>query len=263
MEGSDTMSSVAQAWAEKYHAGHPEALIQVLSPGSGVGIAGLIDGNCDMANASRAMEDKEIQSLWDNRHLKAKEHIVGYDALAVYVHKDNPLDSISFDELKEIYGKDGKITKWSQLGVDPKKLGTDKIVLVSRQNNSGTYAYFAETVLGKGGQYKLGTLDQIGSEHVVTLVANTPGAIGYSGMGFAAAGVKMLQVARHKGEPAVAPTVENALKKTNGYPITRPLYIYTAGEPTGKVKAFLDWILGKEGQQVLVKQGYVSVLLHE
>ena len=132
--------------------------------------------------------------LWDKRHLKPKEHVVGYDALAVYVHKDNPLDSITFDQLEQIYGKDGKITKWSQLGVDPKALGTDEIVLVSRQNSSGTYAYFAETVLGKGGQYKLGTLDQIGSEHVVALVANTPGAIGYSGMGFATAGVKMLKL---------------------------------------------------------------------
>jgi phosphate transport system substrate-binding protein len=165
--------------------------------------------------------------------------------------------------LKEIYGKGGKITKWSQLGVDPKKLGNDKIVLVSRQNSSGTYAYFAETVLGKGGQYKLGTLDQSGSADVVALVAHTPGAIGYSGMGFATHDVRKIPIARHKGEPAVEATVENALKKTNGYPITRPLYIYTAGEPTGKVKAFLDWILGKEGQQVLEKQGYVSVLLHD
>jgi len=260
MEGSDTMVNVAQAWAEEYHQMHPKAIVQVLGGGSGVGIASLIDGNCDLANASRKMENKEIQRLKAKRGAEPKEHVVGYDALAVYVHKHNPLDSISLEELAEIYGEGGKISKWSQLGVDSKVLGTDEITRVSRQNSSGTYAYFREAVLGKGRDYKLGSIDQSGSKDVVALVASTPGAIGYSGMGYATPGVKTLKISKHKGEPGIAPTIENA--KNEKYPISRPLWIYTAGEPEGQAKAFLDWILGPEGQKVVLELGYVPVGEH-
>ncbi|MGA2034066.1 MAG: phosphate ABC transporter substrate-binding protein, partial [Thermoguttaceae bacterium] len=257
MEGSDTMVNLAQAWAEKYHSQHPEAMVQVLGGGSGVGIASLIDGNCDMANASRKMEPNEIERVKAKRGADPQEHVVGFDALAVYVHKDNPIESISLDELAEIYGQDGKTSKWSQLGVDSKKLGNDKIVRVSRQNSSGTYAYFREAVLGKGRDYTQELISQSGSKDVVDLVATTPAAIGYSGMGYATPGVKVLKIAKHKGDPAIAPTVENAKKQKDGYPITRPLLIYTVGAPSGKIKAFLDWIQAKEGQKVVLDLGYV------
>jgi phosphate transport system substrate-binding protein len=263
MEGSDTMVNLAQAWAEKYHDQHPEVTVQVLGGGSGVGIASLIDGNCDLANASREMEDKEIQRVKAKRGTDPKEHIVGYDALAVYVHKDNPLDTISIAELAEIYGQDGAISKWSQLGIDSKALGSDEITCVSRQNSSGTYVYFREAVLGKGRDYKLGTIDQSGSKDVVALIANTPSAIGYSGMGYAAPGVKMLKISAKKGEPGIAPTMENAMKKKDRYPITRSLLIYTAGEPSGQVKTFMDWILAAEGQKMVDQLGYVPVAKHE
>jgi phosphate transport system substrate-binding protein len=259
MEGSDTMVNLAQAWAEKYHKSYPKVSIQVLGGGSGVGLASLIDGNCDLANASRKMEDKEVQKLKTKRHVDPKEYIVGYDALAVYVHKNNPLESISLEELADIYGEGGSITKWSQLGADDKALGTDEITRVSRQNSSGTYVYFREAVLGKGRDYKLGSIDQSGSKDVVALIARTPGAIGYSGMGYATPEVKMLKISVKKGEPAIAPTVENAKKTTDGYPITRPLLIYSAGEPTGQCKEYLDWILGKEGQALVVQLGYVPL----
>ncbi|MGO8690342.1 MAG: phosphate ABC transporter substrate-binding protein [Thermoguttaceae bacterium] len=259
MEGSDTMVNVAQAWAETYHATHPEVMVQVSDGGSGVGIASLIDGKCDMANASRAMEAPEIERCKQRRGVEPKQCVIGYDALAVYVAKNNPLDSISMEELAQIYGKDGKITKWSQLGVDSKAVGNDQITLVGRHNSSGTYAYFQEAILGAHGEYKLGSVDESGSKEVVALVANTPGAIGYSGMGYATAEVKMLKLSRRKGEPGVAPTVKNAKLKSGGYPITRPLYIYTAGEPKGEVKKFLDWILGKQGQKVVLELGFVPV----
>jgi phosphate transport system substrate-binding protein len=259
MEGSDTMVNLAQAWAEKYHQSYPQVTIQVLGGGSGVGLASLIDGNCDLANASRKMEEKEIQKLKTKRDLDAKEYIVGYDALAVYVHKDNPLDAISIEELAEIYGEGGKTNKWSQLGIDSKVLGSDEITRVSRQNSSGTYAYFREAVFGKGRDYKLGSIDQSGSKDVVALISTTPSAIGYSGMGYDAPGVKMLKISAKKGEPAIAPTVENAKKQKDGYPITRPLMIYSAGEPVGQSKEFLNWILGKEGQALVVQLGYVSL----
>ncbi len=263
MEGSDTMSNVAQAWAEQYHARNPEVMVQVRGGGSGLGIASLIQGNCDLANASRDIEEKEIQQLWDKRHLKPKEFIVGYDALAVYVHEDNPLNSISLDELAEIFGEGGRITKWSQLGVRSEAIRNDAIVRVCRQNSSGTYAYFRDVVLGKHGEYKLGSLDQCGSADVVALIAHTPGAIGYSGMGFAGPGVKMLKISKHKGGPALAPTLENATKKKDRYPITRSLLIYTAGELKGEVPTFLDWILGKEGQEVVRQLGFVPKSDHD
>jgi phosphate transport system substrate-binding protein len=261
VEGSDTMVNLAQAWAENYHAKHPDASIQVLGGGSGVGITSMIDGNCDLATCSRKMEEKEIKRVQAKRGCDPLEHIVGYDALAVYVHKDNPLDTISIDELAEIYGDGGKITKWSQLGIDSKTLGTDEITRVSRQNSSGTYAYFREAVLGKKRDYKLGSIDQNGSKDVVALIANTPGAIGYSGMGYKEPGVKTLKITKKKGEPGVEPTVVTA--KNNCYPITRPLLIYSAGKPAGKIKDFLDWILASDGQKVVLELGYVPVGDHE
>jgi phosphate transport system substrate-binding protein len=258
IEGSDTMVNLAQGWAENYHAEFPAAMIQVSGGGSGVGIASLIDGNCEIASASREMKDKERERVLAKRGRERIEYIVGYDALAVYVHKDNPLESISIEELAEIYGDGGTITHWSQLGVDPKRLGNDTIIRVSRQNSSGTYVYFREKVLGKQRDYKLGSIDQSGSVDVVALVANTPSAIGYSGMGYTTPGVKMLRISKHKGELGIAPTVENAKKKGAGaYPITRPLLLYTAGEPGARAKAFLDWIEGKHGQRVVVELGYV------
>ena len=206
-----------------------------------------------MANASRKIKPKEATRIETNQGKKPKEHIVGFDALAVYVHKDHPLDEISIEVLAEIYGEGGKIENWSEVSDKAASLG--EIVRVSRQNNSGTYAYFREAVLGKKRDYKLGSIDQSGSKDVVALVGKTPGAIGYSGMGYATPEVKMLRITKSKGDPSVAPTVANA--KNGTYPITRPLHIYTIGEPTGSIKDYIEWIMSSEGQQVVTKLGYV------
>ena len=249
------MVNLAQAWAEKYHAKYTNASVQVLGGGSGVGISSLINGSCDMANASRKMKEKEVKKALDRRGKEPKEYVVGYDALAVYVHKDNPLDSILIEELAEVYGDGGETVKWSQLGVAANAIKRDEIIRVSRQNNSGTYVYFREAVLGKAREYKLGSIDQSGSKDVVALVSRTPGAIGYSGMGYATPEVKTLRIAKKKGEEAVAPTMESAM--SGKYPITRPLHIYTCGEPTGPVRDYLDWILSEEGQKIVEELGYV------
>lgn len=254
MSGSDTMVNLAQAWAEKYSA-KTGVKVQVLGGGSGVGIASLIDGTCDMANASRKMKDKEKTRAKENAGKDPVEFIVGYDALAVYIHKDNPIDAISMEELAEIYGDGGSFEEWSQ--VSDKTAGLGKIIRVSRQNNSGTYAYFREAILGKERDYKLGSIDQSGSKDVVALVGRTAGAIGYSGMGYATPEVKMCHIAEKKGDEAVAPTVENA--KNGSYPITRPLHIYTLGQPDGKIKAYLEWIMSEEGQAVVTELGYVPI----
>ncbi|MEN6449870.1 MAG: phosphate ABC transporter substrate-binding protein [Thermoguttaceae bacterium] len=255
--GSDTMVNVAQAWAEEYMKKHPDVNIDVRGGGSGVGIADLIAGKCDLANSSRKMTETEIKKTKDKQGAEPKELIVGYDALAIYVPKANPLDSISMDELAEIYGKDGKITKWSQLGVKEPALADRKITRFSRQSSSGTYAYFREVVLGKNRDYELGAIDLNGSKDVVTNVAKTPSAIGYSGMGYKTDDVKLLKVSKHKGGKPVAPTVENA--RNNSYPITRPLQIYVVGQPKGAVKEYLDWIHSPAGQKVLLDLGYVPL----
>jgi phosphate transport system substrate-binding protein len=255
MVGSDTMVNVASAWKEKYDKVHPEAKVSVRGGGSGVGIAALINGTCDMANASRDMKPKEKEEVKAKRGKEVKEYVVGHDALAVYVHKDNPLDSITVEELGEMFRDGGSITKWSQLGVDGKKLGTEEIKLVGRQNSSGTYEYFREAVVGEKKDFRKEILAQSGSKDIVALISSTPGAIGYSGMGYATPGVKMLTVAKKKGDEPQAPTIENA--KSGKYPITRSLLIYTAGEPEGRVKEYLDWILGPEGQAIVAELGFV------
>lgn len=257
VEGSDTMVNLAQAWAEAYHKSHPNVSVQVSGGGSGVGIASLIDGVTDIANSSRKMRDKEMKLAQQNLGFAPHEFIVGMDALAVYVHKDNPLETISIEELAEIYGDGGSITKWSQLGIKNEACNSDEITRVSRQNNSGTYHYFREAVLGEARDYKLGSIDQSGSKDVVALVSRTPCAIGYSGMGYKTSDVKWVKVSRKKGEPGVEPSVEAA--KTGEYPIARPLYIYTRGEPTGPVKEYIDWILSDVGQKIVLDLGYVPV----
>ena len=260
-EGSDTMVNIAQAWAEQYNQKHEDVSVQVLGGGSGVGIASLIDGNCDMANTSRKMKPDEMKIVREKRGDEPKEFIVGYDALAIYVHKRNPLESISMEELADLYGEEGKLTKWSELGVHVGTLGTDKIIRINRQSGSGTYFYFRKAVLGKGKDMKLGSIGANGSKDAVSLVSRTPAAIGYSGMGYATDDVKILKVSRRRGEPGVAPTVANA--RSGAYPITRPLRIYTIGEPAGPVKEYLDWILSPEGQEIVLQLGYVPMESNE
>ncbi len=258
VEGSDTMVNIAQAWAERYKRRRPNVSVQVLGGGSGVGIASLIDGNCDLANTSRKMKPDEIEAVRRHHHgVEPREFIVGYDALAVYVHPKNPLDAISMEELADLYGEEGNLTEWPQLGVPSGALGTDKIIRVNRQSSSGTYVYFREAVLGKGKDMKLGSVDANGSKDAVSLIAHTPAAIGYSGMGYAVGNVKMLRVSKRRGGAAAAPTMENAQNGT--YPITRPLQIYVLGDPAGEIKAYLDWILSPEGQEIVVQLGYVPV----
>jgi phosphate transport system substrate-binding protein len=205
--GSDTMVNLAQAWAEEYAKVDPTVSVEVSGGGSGTGIAALINGTVDIANCSRRFEPAEIEQA-KKKHggIEPREFMVGYDALSVYVSKANPLEQITLEQLAEIYGEGGKTTKWSELGVTM-PAGADEIIRVSRQSNSGTYAYFREAILGKGRDFKLGSRDMQGSKDVVELVSKTPGAIGYSGMGYHTPDVKMLRVAKKAGDTAYAATV--------------------------------------------------------
>jgi phosphate transport system substrate-binding protein len=254
-KGSDTLFNVAQAWSEAYQEVDPTTAIVVNGGGSGTGISAMINGTVDIANASRSMKDSEKEEARANGH-DPIEWIVGYDALAVYVHKDNPIEQITMEQLAGIYGEDGTTTKWSDLGITIPGLTDDVIVRVSRMSNSGTFVYFRNTVLGKEAKYKLGSYDMHGSKDVVELCEKTPGAIGYSGLAYATDHVRLVPVVDENGN-AILPTSETAANRT--YPIARPLFMYTAGQPEGKVKSYMDWILSNEGQTILQNEGYAPV----
>lgn len=256
-KGSDTMVNLAQAWAERYVDVTSKASVEVSGGGSGTGVAALINGTVDIANCSRQIRPKELEVATQNTGKAPQEFIVGYDALAVYVHHDAPLDKITISQLAEIYGENGTITLWSHLNITHSDCPSDKIIRISRQSNSGTYFYFREALLGKNRDFRIGSLDLHGSKDVVEVIGRTPCAIGYSGMGYATSHVKMLEVAVDDNSPYYPPTLDNVLAKT--YPIARPLYMYSLGEPTGEVKGYLDWILSEEGQKIVEKLGFVPL----
>ena len=255
-KGSDTLVNVAQAWAENYQTVNADVAVAVSGGGSGTGVAAMINGTVDIANASRQMKRKEID-LAKSRGQDPVEHVVGYDALAVFLHSDNPLDTIGIPQLAEIYGEEGETESWEQLGVEVPGCKDQEIILVSRQNNSGTYAYFRKAVLGGKRDYKLGTRDMHGSKDVVHLVEKTPCAIGYSGLAYATDHVKMACIASAAGASCVNPSVATA--SDGSYPIARPLFMYTNGEPQGEIQSYLDWILSDEGQCIILDKGYAPV----
>ncbi len=254
-KGSDTLVNVAQAWAESYGKVDSAVAVAVSGGGSGTGISAMINGTVDIANSSRRMTPSEIAAARGNGN-DPVQHLVGYDALAVYVHARNPLGSLTMRQLAGIYGDDGTIERWSQLGVEVPGCPTDEIVRVSRQNNSGTFAYFREAVLDNY-DFKLGSHDMHGSKDVVDLVAHTPCAIGYSGLAYATPEVKTPCLAPGEGAPCVTPSMRTALD--GSYPISRPLLMYTSGHPAGEVKKYLDWVLGEEGQCIMLEAGYTPV----
>jgi len=254
-KGSDTLVNVAQAWAEHYRDVKPDVAVAVSGGGSGTGIAAMINGTVDIANASRKMKSKEVDAA-KKKGQNPVEHVVGYDALAVYMHKDNPAKSLSFEQLKAVYVRGGKATNWSDLGLEVPGCKSGKIVVVSRQNNSGTYAYFKKAVLGKKGKFRQGTLDMHGSKDVVDLVEKTPCAIGYSGLAYATDHLKMACISK-EGGACVNPSVATASDRS--YPIARPLFMYTNGEPTGEIGTYMDWVKSDKGQCILLKKGYAPI----
>ena len=255
-KGSDTLVNVAQAWAEAYKEVNPDIAIAVSGGGSGTGISAMINGTVDIANASREMKDKELEAARTNG-VEPVEHTVGFDALAIFIHPDNPAASFSIPQLASIYGELADVETWDQLGIEIPGCDSGEIVRVSRQNNSGTYVYFKEAVLGKEQDYRLGSRDMHGSKDVVDLVQNTPCAIGYSGLAYATDTVKMPCVSVDSASDCVAPSVDTAID--GSYPVARPLFMYTAGQPQGAVKIYMDWILGDDGQCILLDKGYAPV----
>ncbi|MBC7233617.1 MAG: phosphate ABC transporter substrate-binding protein [Chloroflexi bacterium] len=253
-KGSDTMVNLALAWAEAYMQLHPEVRISVTGGGSGTGIAAMINGTVDIANASREMKPEEIAAAKANG-ITPVEFVVARDAIAVVVHPSNPVQQLTLQQISDIYT--GKITNWREVGGENRP-----IVLLSRESNSGTYVYFLEHVvrLGKADSDLLFSPDTLlmpSSEGISCEVRQNPNAIGYDGLGYVTPDQKVIAVAKDASSPYVLPSVATVNDGT--YPIARPLYMYTAGEPHGQIKAYLDWILS-EGQTQVTELGFVPLL---
>ena len=245
IKGSDTMVILGQRWAEEYMKSHPGTVIQVTGGGSGTGIAALINGSTDIAEASRPMKPEEKDSVKDKQGKDVVEIPVAQDGVALYVHASNPLKSITLEQAKAVYT--GKLTQWSELGV---KAGP--IIVYGRENNSGTYAYFKEHVLGKE-DFAPEVLSLPGTAAVINAISKDSNAIGYGGVAYGK-GIRELPVAKDDKSPAVAPTMKNVMD--GSYPISRTLYFYTAGKPEGEMKRFIDWTLGAQGQKICEQVGY-------
>jgi len=253
--GSDSMAIAVMRWSEQYKRKNTTIGVAVSGGGTGTGIAALLNGTVDIANASRAMNRREI-NLARERGIAPVQHIIGYDAVAVYVHKDNPIRSLSFSQLANIYGDGGKTESWTDLGSEVPGCGDQKIVRVGRQNSSGTYAYLRENVMG-GKRFKQGTLEAQSSKDLVELVAKTPCAIGYSSFVYASPDIKVACITENSDEPCLIPSIRGVTERT--YPVSRPLYMYTKEPATGDVKRYLDWTLSDEGQCILLKHQYAPV----
>lgn len=244
IKGSDTMVILAQRWAEQYMRSHPGATIQVSGGGSGTGIAALINGTTDIANASREIRPSERRTIAQRRGAEPEEARVALDALAVYVHQNNPVQSLTMSELARMYR--GEVRNWSEVG------GPDlPVVLYSRENNSGTYAYFKEHVL-EDRDFAASAQTLPGTSAVINAVSRDRGGIGYGGIGYAE-GVKTLPIAAEGGQP-IAPTLQNATSGT--YPLARYLHMYTVGAPSGLAADFIEWVRSPEGQALVEATGF-------
>ncbi len=256
-KGSDTMINLAQALAEEYRKVSPKVAIAVSGGGSGVGIAALENGTVDIANASRDLKPAEIETIKKNTGKAPVSHKVAYDALSIYTNKANPMAKITKAQLACIYGEAGTCTKWTDVGVEVPGCSGQEIVRVGRQNNSGTYAYFREWVLGEGKDFKLGSRDMQGSKDVVDLITTTPCAIGYSGMGYKTDEVNAVCLAAGDNDPCVSPSVATAL--SGEYKLSRPLFMITVGEATGAAADYLTWIKSDAGQAIVERTGYAPL----
>lgn len=245
VKGSDTLVILGQRWAEVYMKKNPGASIQVTGGGSGVGLAALINGTTDIAESSRPMKDAEKTQLKEKRGLATVELPVALDGLAVYVHGSNPIQELTLDQLKKIYT--GAVKNWKEVG------GKDeRILLYGRENSSGTYAYFKEHVLENADYYPT-TQTLPGTAAVINAVAKDTRGIGYGGIAYLK-GVRAIKVKKNASTPGVEPTLDNVQK--NIYPISRFLYWYLAGKPSGQIKQLADWVVTEEGQSVVKDVGY-------
>jgi phosphate transport system substrate-binding protein len=254
IKGSDTMVNLAQAWAEKYNELNPAEFVAVTGGGSGTGFSSLISGTCDIAMSSRNIKEKEI-ALAKQKGINPNEIKVALDGLTVVVNPKNPVSKLTIGQLAGIFT--GRISNWKEVG------GKDeKIVILSREINSGTHVYFKEHVLRKNDpnskeEFAPSALMLSSSQAIADEVAQNSNAIGYYGMGYISNKQKPIMVAKDEKSEYEASTIENVV---NGkYPISRPLFLYTNDQPQGLVKKFVDFCLSEEGQDIVLKTDFVPI----
>lgn len=248
VKGSDTMVILAQRWAEQYMASHSGMTVQVTGGGSGTGFSALINGTTDIAAASRPIKKSEREKLRQRYNSGGVEIKVARDGLSVYLNDSNPVSELTLEQIRNIYL--GKIKNWKEVG------GKDaRIILYGRENNSGTYVYFKDEILG-GADYVVSMQSLPGTAAVVNAIAKDKYGIGYGGAAYGK-GIKFAKVKKDDFSPAFEPSEENVM---NGkYPISRFLYLYTKVKPTGKVKSFIDWVLSPAGQKIVSDVDYFPV----
>lgn len=256
--GSDTMVNLALAWAEQFQASNPQSNLSVSGGGSGTGIASLINGTTDIANASRKIKSEEIENAQANG-IEPNEFVVARDAIAVIVNPNNPVDRLTLEQLSDIYS--GKINNWQELG------GEDRpIVRLSRETNSGTHVYFLEEVLRLGNKedntlFSTDTLLLPSSEVIGAEIRQNPNAIGYDGLGYVTHDMKVVAVSATSTDPSsyIYPSPESV--NDGSYPIARDLFMYTAGPPSGFVQRYMEWIFSPEAQNTVTELGFVPIIV--
>ncbi len=256
-KGSDTIVNLALAWAEAYQQEHSNIRISVTGGGSGTGIAALLNGTVDIANASRQISSEETQQA-QAKGIRPEEFVIARDAIAVIVNPGNPISRLTLQQISDIFK--GKTNNWRELG------GEDRpIVRLSRETNSGTHVYFLENVIRLGNPndktlFAMDTLLLPSSEGIIAELRDNPNAIGYDGLGYVPSDgtVKVIAIAKDAASPYLLPSI--ATVNSKAYPIARDLYMYTAGDPQGPVKDYLDWIrTSSEAQDIVGKLGFVPI----
>ena len=250
IKGSDTLVNLSQAWAEAYMKKNPSANISVTGGGSGVGIAAFVNGQCDIANSSRPMKVSEIDKA-KARNVIPVPTVCALDGLAIAVNSSSPLAKLSIPEIAKLYT--GEVSDWSQIGG---KGG--KIVVLSRESSSGTYVYFRDNVL-KGKNYRTDALLMPSTKAIATEIAKNPNAIGYGGEAYfrGKPGIKIIPVSAKPGGEAIMPSDETV--RSGKYPISRDLYMYTPGKPSGLSGDFIKFCLSPEGQKLVTEVGYTPL----
>jgi phosphate transport system substrate-binding protein len=253
-KGSDTLVNLALAWAEKYHQLNPDVEISVTGGGSGTGIAALINGTVDIANASRQIKTEEIQQAKKNG-VNPVEYVVARDAIAIIVNPQNPVTQLTIQQLSDIYS--GKISNWKEVG------GENRVIVrLSRETNSGTHVFFLENVIRMGDPknktlFSTDTLLLPSSEGITAETRDNPNVIGYDGLGYVTPDVKVIAVGRDSSGLYILPSAASV--NTGQYPIARDLYMYTNGEPKGAEQEYLNWIMTAEAQAIVTQLGFVHL----
>jgi phosphate transport system substrate-binding protein len=254
IKGSDTIVNLIQVWAENFIKSHPNLNISITGGGSGTGFASLINKTCDIAMSSREVEDIEV-ALAKQNNVNPIGFKVGLDGLVVIVNRDNPVTQLTLTELKNIFM--AKITNWKEVGGQNRK-----IVILSREANSGTHMFFKEHVIRSGyanssDEFSVHSLMMPSSQAVYDEVLQNPNALGYVGMGFVDNKIKVISVAVDENSKYIYPTRDTVVN--GSYPISRPLYLYTNGKPEGIIEMFIDYAVSDEGQKIVVDTDFVPI----